>query len=250
MKPVQEPKKERLQKILARAGLGSRRRCEQLILEGRVVINGQVVANLGAQAVPGRDRIQVDGCPLSPFPENVYILLYKPRGYITSRSDPQGRPVVLDLLPRHGLPPLFPVGRLDFETEGLILLTNDGELAQALLHPRFKIPKVYHAKVKGHPGPEALKKLKEGIVLDGEALTLLRLRPLRKGCQNVWLEMELTQGRYRQIRRMCEAVGHPVLKLKRVGFGPLRLGNLKRGDWRRLNGKEVLLLRSLGKSRA
>jgi pseudouridine synthase len=228
---------------LARAGIASRRQCELLIAAGRVQVNGQVVRTLGVRVQPERDRIQVDGQTVRAE-EPVTILLHKPAGYITSRSDPQGRPVVSSLLPRTGLPRLFPVGRLDWDTEGLLLLTNDGELAFALTHPRYGVRKVYHAKVKGHPTAEALARLTRGVVCDGEPLKAQAAELLHPTRQNAWIAISLDQGRYRQVRRMCEAVGHPVLKLVRVAVGPIHLGSLGRGEWRPLTAAELGELRS------
>jgi pseudouridine synthase len=232
-----------LQKVLARAGIASRRQCELLIAAGRVQVNGQVMRTLGVRVRPERDRIQVDGQTIRAE-EPVTILLHKPAGYITSRSDPQGRPVVTSLLPRTGLPRLFPVGRLDWDTEGLLLLTNDGELAYTLTHPRYGVRKVYRAKVKGHPTPETLTRLTRGVVCDGEPLKALRVEMLHPTRQNAWIAISLDQGRYRQVRRMCEAVGHPVLKLVRVALGSIHLGSLPRGQWRPLTPTELQELRS------
>ena len=234
---------ERLQKVLARAGIASRRQCEVLITTGRVQVNGQVVRTQGVRVQPERDRIQVDGQTVRAE-DPVTILLHKPAGYITSRSDPQGRPVVTSLLPRTGLPRLFPVGRLDWDTEGLLLLTNDGDLAYALTHPRYGVRKVYHAKVKGHPTPEALARLMRGVVCDGEPLKALAVEMLHPTRQNAWIVISLDQGRYRQVRRMCEGVGHPVLKLVRVAVGPIHLGSLPRGQWRPLTPDELRALQS------
>lgn len=206
-------------------------------------VNGQVVQTLGVRVRPERDRIQVDGQTVRAE-EPVTILFHKPAGYITSRSDPQGRPVVYSLLPRAGLPRLFPVGRLDWDTEGLLLLTNDGELAYALTHPRYGVRKIYHAKVKGHPTPEALARLTRGVVCDGEPLKALAVEMHHPTRQNAWIVMSLDQGRYRQVRRMCEAIGYPVLKLVRVALGPIHLGSLPRGQWRPLTPAELRELRS------
>ena len=233
---------ERLQKVLARAGIASRRQCELLIAAGRVQVNGQVVRTQGVRVRPERDRIQVDG-QMVRAEKPVTILLHKPAGYITSRSDPQGRPVVTSLLPPTGLPRLFPVGRLDWDTEGLLLLTNDGELAYALTHPRFGVRKVYHAKVKGHPTPDALARLTRGVICDGEPLKALAVEMLRPTRQNAWIAISLDQGRYRQVRRMWEAVGYLVLKLIRVAVGPIHLGSLPRGQWRSLSPAELRSLR-------
>jgi pseudouridine synthase len=179
----------------------------------------------------------------------VTVMLHKPAGYITAASDPEGRPVVLSLLPRTGLPRLFPVGRLDWDTEGLLVLTNDGDLANVLTHPRHGVAKVYHAKVKGRPAPEALGRLLGGVVSGGERLAATAVSALWKTQENTWLMVRVDQGRYRQVRRMCEAIGHPVLKLVRVALGPLTLGSLPRGQWRPLLPVELRALEAL-KARA
>jgi 23S rRNA pseudouridine2605 synthase len=240
----EEPPAERLQKFLARAGIASRRQCEVLITAGRVQVNGQVVRTLGTRVRSGKDRIQVDGETVraeSP----VIILLHKPPGYITSRSDPQGRPVVTSLLPQAGLPRVFPVGRLDWDTEGLLLLTNDGDLANALTHPRYGVRKVYHAKLKGQPPPESLERLTRGVVCEGEPLRAEAVELLHPTQKNVWIALTLGEGRYRQVRRMCEAIGYPVLKLIRVALGPFRLGSIPRGGWRLLTPAELRRVYSL-----
>ncbi len=251
--PAGPDRGERLQKFLARAGIASRRQCEALIAAGRVLVNGQVVRTLGTRVRPGRDRVHVDGEAVRAGAP-VTILLHKPAGYITSRSDPQGRPVVTSLVAQAGLPRLFPVGRLDWDTEGLLLLTNDGELANALTHPRYAVRKVYHAKLKGHPTPESLARLTRGIVCDGEPLAALAVDVLHPTRQNTWVAITLEEGRYRHVRRMCEGVGHPVLKLTRVALGPVRLGSLPRGRWRPLSPDELrglyALVPSAGSSRA
>jgi 23S rRNA pseudouridine2605 synthase len=229
---------------LAQTGIASRRQCEVLIEAGRVQVNGEVVRTLGTRVRPERDRVQVDGeavraeAPLT-------ILLHKPAGYITSRSDPQGRPVVTSLVAELSRPRLFPVGRLDWDTEGLLLLTNDGALANALTHPRYAVRKVYHAKLKGHPAPEALGLLTRGVVCEGEPLKALAAKVLHPTRHNIWIAITLAQGHYRQIRRMCEAIGYPVLKLIRVALGPLRLGSLPRGQWRPLSPDELRSLYAL-----
>jgi pseudouridine synthase len=239
---------ERLQKFLARAGAGSRRQCEEFIAAGRVQVNGEVVGIPGTRVRPGVDRVQVDGVALRAEAP-LTVMLHKPAGYITAVSDPEGRPVVLSLLPKTGLPRLFPVGRLDWDTEGLLLLTNDGDLANLLTHPRHGVSKVYHAKVKGRPTPEALRRLLHGVVCDGERLSAAGASLLRTTRENAWVVVSVHQGRYRQVRRMCEAIGHPVLKLVRVALGPLTLGPLPRGQWRPLFPAEFRALEAL-KTRA
>ena len=235
---------ERLQKFLARAGLASRRHCEEIILAGRVRVNGRVVRVLGTRVRPGLDRVQVDGELVRPD-RLVTLLLHKPAGYITAVSDPQGRPVVTSLLPPGDFPRLFPVGRLDWDTEGLLLLTNDGELSHVLTHPRFHVRRIYHAKVRGRPTPEALERLGRGVPCQGERLRALAVEVLRTTAHNAWLAVSLGEGHYRQVRRMCEAVGHPVLRLVRVALGPLSLGDLPRGAWRSLAAAELAGLKAL-----
>jgi pseudouridine synthase len=171
--------------------------------------------------------------------------MHKPSGYITSRSDPQGRPVVMSLLEKAALPPVFPVGRLDWDTEGLLLLTNDGELANALTHPRYGVEKVYHAKVKGRPSAESLARLVRGVVCDGDPLRAKAAQLMHLTRQNAWVAITVEEGRYRQVRRMCEAIGHAVLKLVRVALGPVTLGPLPRGAWRPLSPAELRRLQAL-----
>lgn len=242
---MSSPGTMRIQQILAQAGVASRRGSGRLIQEGRVTLGGQPITTPGV-------RIRLDQCPdlridgqrLPSLEERVYILLHKPDGFISSTADPQGRPTVLDLLPK-GLPRLYPVGRLDFHTEGLLLLTNDGPLTQSLLHPRFHMPKSYEAKVKGVPRPFSLRLLCEGIKDKGEEMSASQAAIIRKGSKNAWLLIEICQGKYHQVHRMCKKIGHPVLKLKRVAFGPIKLGELPSGRWRRLKTREIDRLRKL-----
>lgn len=240
---------ERLQKILARAGFGSRRACEALILEGRVAVNGVVVRTLGTRVDVSADAIEVDRRPLPRPAPSVYVLLHKPPGVITSLRDPQGRPVVTDLLPRR-LPRLFPVGRLDFASEGLLLLTNDGPLMQRMLHPAFAVPRTYHARVRGIPSAATLAAMCRGVRVEGERLRAREARLLKRTDRNAWVEVVVAEGKHHEVRRFCEALGHPVLRLRRVAFGPLRLGSLPRGAWRPLSAREAAALRGLGGTRA
>ena len=207
-------------------------------------MNGAVVRTIGTRVRPGVDQVFLDGARVRPEAP-VTVMLHKPAGYITAVSDPAGRPVVLSLLPKAGLPRLFPVGRLDWDTEGLLLLTNDGDLANLLTHPRHEVTKVYHAKVKGRPTPEALRRLLPGVVCEGERLAATAVSVLRTTRENTWVMVGVQQGRYRQVRRMCEAIGHPVLKLVRVALGPLTLGPLPRGQWRTLLPAELRALEAL-----
>jgi|Deesub1362A_J573_1020465.scaffolds.fasta_scaffold01391_4 pseudouridine synthase len=236
---------ERLQKILARAGVASRRKAEELILAGRVAVDGRVVRELGTKADPARQRITVDGRPLPPPQGRRYWLVHKPRGVVSTARDPQGRPKVTDLLPPEARAArLYPVGRLDRDSEGLVLLTNDGELAHRLMHPRYQVPKHYRVWVKGRPSPAALERLRRGVDI-GEARPTAPARVYLKSASEARSKLSIVthEGRKREIRRMCQAVGHPVLRLVRVGLGPLRLGDLPPGAARPLTRNELMALR-------
>ena len=226
---------ERLQKVLARAGFGSRRACEELIEDGRVTVNGEV-AVLGRRVDPEGDRVAVDGVPLSIRPGLVHYLLNKPRGVVTTASDPQGRPTVVALVP--GQPRVFPVGRLDADTEGLLLLTNDGDLAHRLTHPRYGVEKEYLAEVEGRPSPAAVRRLREGVDLEDGRTAPARVALVPPNA----LRLTIHEGRNRQVRRMCEAVGHPVLRLVRTRIGPVADRRLAPGRWRPLTVEEVRAL--------
>lgn len=238
---------ERLQKFLARAGVASRRHAETLMQAGRVLVNGQPATEPGKKIRPGVDEIRVDGRLVRPQVSKVYILLHKPAGVVTTASDPQGRQTVLDLLPaKLRAQRLFPVGRLDLDSEGLLLLTNDGDFALHLTHPRYEQQKEYHALVQGRPAPSALESLRRGVLLPGESrptapARVYVLRPGEDG-ETSWLVVTLHEGRKRQVRRMLAVVGHPVLRLLRVRVGPLRLGNLQPGAWRFLSEQEIAKL--------
>lgn len=242
-----EEGKQRLQKILAAAGYGSRRACEEIIRQGRVQVNGQVVTELGTKVDPSLDKISVDGTPISSPAEKVYLILNKPPGYISTTHDPWGRPTVLDLIPHQGR--LYPVGRLDVESEGLLLLTNDGGLTHRLTHPRYEHEKEYLALVKGHPTDAVLSQLRRGVDLEeGRTAPAQTSRVSQKeGLETLpgttWLRIVVHEGRKRHIRRMCAAVGHPVQRLIRVRMGPIELGNLPVGGHRPLSVKEVRRLR-------
>ncbi|MCM3077950.1 MULTISPECIES: pseudouridine synthase [Brevibacillus] len=230
---------ERLQKVLAHAGVASRRHCEELIVQGKVQVNGQVVRELGTRVDPGQDRIVVSGRPIR-LEQHVYLMLNKPTGVITSVSDPRGRRVVTDLL--KGLKErVYPVGRLDFNTSGLLLLTNDGELANKLAHPSYEIDKVYRAWVKGVPAPDKLAKLANGIMLEDGMTAPGEARMVKKstGNEKALLEIMIHEGRNRQVRRMCAAIGHPVLALERIRLGFLTLEGLSQGQFRPLTSDEV-----------
>ncbi|HKC10373.1 MAG TPA: pseudouridine synthase [Methylomirabilota bacterium] len=234
----------RLSKILAQAGIASRRAAEGLLAEGRVTVNGRVRLEPGAQADPEQDRITLDGRPLPGRAPLQYLLLHKLRGYVTTRNDPAGRPVVLDLLPPAARI-VYPVGRLDIDAEGLLLLTNDGELANRLLHPRYEIPRVYEVDVRGRVDLADLPRWRRGAVLpDGPAVPK-RVGRLSVGPRSTRLSVTFAEGRYREVKRYCTALGHPVERLTRVQFGPLRLGNLAPGAHRALTPAERLALDNL-----
>lgn len=227
---------ERLQKVLARAGFASRRGAEGLMQEGRVTVNGSIVRELGTKADPTKDDIRVDGVRVKAAGEPVYIVLNKPRGVVTTRRDPAGRQTVMDLVP--GVAGLFPVGRLDLTTEGLILLTNDGGFAERVAHPRFEVPRVYHAKVRGVPDAKTLARLRGGVRVEGDVLTVDRVR-LVEIDRHAWVEVELHEGKQHEVKRLLEAVGHPVSKLRRVAFGPVTLRALAPGQFRHLEPAEI-----------
>jgi pseudouridine synthase len=274
---------ERLQKILSRAGVASRRAGEKLMLEGRVTVNGATIRELGTKADPEHDDIRVDGRRIEVHTRHLYLLLNKPRGYVSTRSDPERRPTVIDLL--HGVRDyLYPVGRLDFDSEGLLLLTNDGDLAARLTHPRHGVARVYEARVLGVPDQHDLNRLQKGIVIDGQKTgpaeikilgdtlhpsarvyararglparegggprALMNARRLSRAAEGrqprsqTTLLVTVREGKNRQVRKMCDAIGHPVTHLKRVAIGPIRDPKLKLGHWRELSQDEVRRLRA------
>ncbi len=229
---------ERLQKILAQAGVASRRASEEMITSGRVQVNGQVVTELGTKVDPKKDVIEVDGRRLRTRVEPVYLMLHKPAGYISTARDPEGRRTVLDLVPRGQR--LYPVGRLDADSEGLLLLTNDGDLANRLTHPRYEQEKEYSVLVTGEPTPGVLDQLHEGVWLaEEDAIAHAEASVVATTEQGTWLHIILREGRKRQIRRMLASVGHQVKRLIRVRVGPLKLGDLQTGKWRRLSAAEI-----------
>jgi len=231
---------ERIQKFLSRAGVVSRRAAEDLILEGKVTVNGRVVTELGVKVDPDKDRVQVEGKKVGLPPPPVTFMLHKPYGCVSTTRDPQGRRTVMDLAPRdHGR--LYPIGRLDYDATGLMLLTNDGELAQRLTHPRYQVPRTYRVTTVGEMDDTALEKLAGGIELDGRPVTT-EVKLLKKGSGKTILEITVWEGRYHLIKRLLEGVGYTVLKLKRMAFGPLRLGRLVRGACRPLTRQEQVNL--------
>jgi 23S rRNA pseudouridine2605 synthase len=234
---------ERLQKILSQAGVASRRASEQLMLEGRVSVNGRFVRELGTKADPAVDDIRVDGRRIKLAERHRYILLNKPKGYVTTRSDPQRRSTVMELLA--GVREyVYPVGRLDYDTEGLLLLTNDGELAARLTHPRHEVPRVYEVRVLGVPDTHDLERLARGVTIDGRPTDAAHvvLAPGRH-VGHATLRITIAEGRNRQVRKMFDAIGHPVDYLRRIAIGPLKDTRLRHGQWRDLTGAEVAALR-------
>ncbi|MGM0651661.1 MAG: pseudouridine synthase [Bacillota bacterium] len=235
----------RLAKFLARAGVASRRRAEELIFEGRVAVNNKRVDKPQIQ-VTETDRVTLDNKIIEGPEEKVYLLINKPQGYISTAKDTHGRPTVIQLVNEQDTR-LYPVGRLDADTSGMLLLTNDGELANRLMHPRYGVKKVYHALIYGLPGSEAMAKLKKGPVIDGKRRTPISAKLIKKdpGENTAILEIILAEGKKRQVKKMCRAIGHPVKKLSRVSFAGLNTGNLKEGSYRRLNTDEVKSLYAL-----
>jgi len=234
--------KERLQKLIATAGIASRRHAEEMISAGKVTVNGQVVTELGTKADPASDHIKVGGKLINPLlarREKTYVLLNKPRGYLTSVSDPEGRPLVTELLPA-SLGRLHPVGRLDFNTEGLLLMTNDGDFTNFVTAARNRVEKVYEAKVKGLPPESAIERIRRGVTLDDRTRTApAQITRVHETGSNAWFEVILHQGKNQQIRRMFDLIGHSVLKLKRSRIGSLEDHNLKPREWRLLTAYEV-----------
>jgi pseudouridine synthase len=228
----------RLQKVLAAAGVASRRVAEQLIVDGRVTVDGRVVTQLGTRIDPARAVVQVDGERVSVRPDRAYYIVHKPAGVITTAADPAGRPIVTDLVRARGRR-LYPVGRLDADTTGVLLLTDDGELAHRLMHPRFGIERIYVAKVGGEMGAAALARLTAGVHLEDGLARAVRARIRNVSRRASQVELVMTEGRKREVRRLLEAVGHPVIELARVGFGPIRLGRLAPGESRPLTAAEI-----------
>ncbi len=244
---------ERLARFLAHAGIASRRHAEELIAAGRVQVNGVTVTTQGTRIHPEQDIVLVDGRPVRSATKHVYLLLHKPAGYVTTAHDQQGRPTVLDLLPAtlRALR-VYPVGRLDIDTSGLLLLTNDGDFALRLTHPRYSMQKRYQALVQGCPSESALAALRSGVTIAEDKGRSYKTAPaqvslLRKAGTDCWLSLTIHEGRKRQVRRMLAEIGHPVLELRRAGIGPLELGDIAVGKWRYLSGEEVKALQTAHK---
>lgn len=239
----------RLNKFLALSGIASRRKADQLIQQGEVVVNGQVVNTLGVQIDPQKDWVKVSGKHIEPPKATVYLIFNKPKNIMVTKSDPENRPTVYEYLkkvPKN----VFSVGRLDFDTEGLLLFTNDGDLAYQLTHPKFSIPRTYHAKVKGVPDEKALTKLRRGMYVNGVRLRPSQITLKKIADANAWLEITVTEGKNRQVRDMCAFAGFPVSKLIRVSYGNLKLGSLPQGKLRPLTEIELTHLKKLVSSHA
>ena len=229
---------ERLQKYLAHAGVASRRQAEELIIAGKVKVNGKIETTLGTKIDPVKDKVELDGKKVKPLKKLVYALLNKPKGYVTTTSDPQGRKKVTDLL--KGIKDrVYPVGRLDYDTEGLLLLTNDGDITYSLTHPKHGIQKTYLALVVGIPSKEKIAQLRKGLLLEDGPTSPAEVRPMSKIDGNALLEIKIHEGRNRQVRRMCESVGHPVINLQRVKVGSLDIEGIPLGQYRLLTKEEV-----------
>jgi len=232
---------ERLQKVLAKAGIASRRRAEELIRQGKVRVDGRVVTEMGTRVDPETQNIECNGIPLISEEKKVYILLHKPVGYLSTVDDPQGRPIVTDLL--GGVKErVYPVGRLDLDTEGALLLTNDGELAQKVLHPSHEVNKTYEAEVMGRPDKKKLADLAGGVMLEGRKTWPAEIEIVKIASQSTTVRITIHEGRKRQVRKMFDVIGHPVLKLKRIAYGKLRLGNLAVGKYRFLSLPDIKLI--------
>jgi len=244
--------RERLQKILSAAGIASRRAAEAYITDGRVSVNGTTVTELGSKADPDADDIRVDGRRLKRAARRLYLLLYKPRGYIVSRSDPQRRPTVIDLLEKGGVRDyVYPVGRLDYDSEGLLLLTSDGDLAARLTHPSHEVEREYEVKVLGVPDEHDLERLSKGIVIGGRRTLPAEVKVVNviagKNGEHAVLSIVVKEGRNRQVRNMCEAIGHPVNRLKRVRIGPITDDRIRPGEFRELDAKEIAAVKRAAK---
>lgn len=234
----------RLQKYIASAGITSRRNAEELIVQGRVKVNGKVVNELGAKVDPDVDIVTVDGNQIKMAEKKIYILLNKPEGYVTSLKDSHNDKIVIDLV-KEVKDRVFPVGRLDKDTSGLLILTNDGDLAYKLTHPSHEVWKTYIALVKGYPNHNAIEKLRKGVNIDGRKTSKAYVKLIKKYDKTSLLEISIREGRNRQVRKMCESIGHPVIKLKRISIGNIKLEGLEKGKWRYLNEKEIEYLKKI-----
>jgi len=238
---------ERIQKILAKAGIASRREAERMIVEGRITVNGKFVDALGFKADPSKDHIKVDGKRMNPFEPKITLLLNKPRGFLSTVKDPEGRPTVMDLIKKVKWR-VYPVGRLDFDAEGLLLLTNDGDLAYTLSHPKFSIPRTYWVKVAGVLEEKKIARLERGVMLEDGRARAVSFSIVRQGEKNSWVRVVVTEGRNHLVKRMLSAIGYSVLKLKRTKFGPIQLGDLPFGQFRYLTPHEIMSLKAQSSS--
>jgi 23S rRNA pseudouridine2605 synthase len=228
----------RLQKFLSRCGIASRRKAEEYIAQGRVMVDGKVITCMGQQITPGKQKVSFDGKEVVAEERFIYILLNKPKGYVTTLSDPQGRPIVTSLL--SGIQErIYPVGRLDLDTEGALLLTNDGNLAQSILHPSHEVTKTYEAEVKGHPATKAIHHLEKGILLEKKKTAPARIRVKQRGKKTTTIVITIHEGRKRQVKKMFQAIGHPVIALKRLAYGQLTLDGLSLGKYKILQQKDL-----------
>ena len=234
---------ERLQKYLARCGVASRRKCELLITEGLVKVNGVVITELGFKIDPEKDVVDYKGEIIRDEAEKKYIMLNKPLNTISSAKDERGRTTVVDII---SIPErIYPIGRLDYDTTGMLLLTNDGEIFNSIMHPSRKIKKVYEAKIKGNPSPQEIQKFCSGVIIDGYKTAQANFEVINRGNEFSEVRITIHEGKNRQVRKMCDAIGHKVVKLRRIAIGDLRLGKLKTGEWRELTKKELDYLRNL-----
>ena len=234
----------RLQKYLAQCGVASRRHAEEMIREGKIQVNGVTVREMGLQVDESRDTVSVEGKEVRPEEAKHYLAYYKPIGEVTTTSDPEGRPTVMDKFRDYPVR-LFPVGRLDYDSEGLLLLTNDGDLMNHLLHPSHEVNKVYLVKASNNISDEEIRQLRQGVMIDNKLTSPARVRLIRKEAFDTVLLISIHEGRNRQVRKMIEKIGHQVVSLKRVAFGPVELKDLPRGQWRSLTEQEILRLKSL-----
>ena len=234
----------RLQKYLAQCGVASRRHAEEMIREGKIQVNGVTVREMGLQVDESRDTVSVEGKEVRPEESKHYLAYYKPIGEVTTTSDPEGRPTVMDKFRDYPVR-LFPVGRLDYDSEGLLLLTNDGDLMNHLLHPSHEVNKVYLVKASNNISDEEIRQLRQGVMIDNKLTSPARVRLIRKEAFDTVLLISIHEGRNRQVRKMIEKIGHQVVSLKRVAFGPVELKDLPRGQWRSLTEQEILRLKSL-----
>ena len=234
----------RLQKYLAMCGIASRRSAEKVILEGRVAVNGEIITEMGVQVAENSDTVTVDGLIIHPEEEKHYIAYNKPIGEVTTVSDPEGRATVMDKFLDYPVR-LFPVGRLDYDSEGLLLLTNDGDMMNRVLHPSHEVIKTYWTKMSNHVSPEEIRALRKGVMVDGKLTSPATVRLIRENTFDTVLLIGIHEGRNRQVRKMAEAIGHKVVSLRRVGFGPVSLGDLPTGMWRPLTKEEIFSLKEL-----